>query len=154
MAKGKRGFQPGNTHGKVFSSQYQPKRNGRKPALYNKILQNLPQKGQNELSKGDYYKIIRYLMERTPSELNKILDDAQHNEKSTVPIWIATLIKAMLSDIKKGEMNILNILFDRLFGKSGTIKMKQNINMLSITNLGGLTIEELKQLEKIISKIS
>lgn len=158
MAKGKRGFQPGNACGKAFSSHYQPKKNGRKPVLYTKILQNLSNKEDSELSKEDYFKVIRYLMERTPGELKKILNDAQNNPNSTLPIWIANLISAIFSDIRKGRMNILNILFDRLFGKSGVcIEFQQDIYQVnSHINIQSVNLieEEIKQLDEILNKIS
>ena len=157
MAKGKRGFQPGNTHGKVFSSSYQPKRKGRKPVLYIKILQSFSKKDDSKLSKEDYFRVIRFLMERTPGELKRMLDNAQNNENGILPIWIINLISAIFSDIKKGQTNVLRTFFNLLFGKSGVcIEIQQNIHQVHNINIqsSGLLKDEIKQLEDIMNKLS
>lgn len=157
MAKGKRGFQPGNTIGKSFSSNYQPKKNGRKRALYTKILQNLSKKEESELSKEDYFKIIRTLMECTPAHLKRILEKSQNDEKDATPMWMLNIISAIFSDIKKGQINFLKFFLDRILGKSEIhVEIKNQfhqVNQINIKNTN-LIEEEIKQLDEILSKIS
>ena len=66
-------FEKGNTVGNRFDSDNQPKKNGRKPALYNQLKKLTGKQVKHELSKEDYFKIIQYLMERTPAELKTIM---------------------------------------------------------------------------------
>lgn len=158
MTKGKRGFQPGNTYGQAFSSNYQPKKNGRKPVLYTKILQTISKKENAELSKEDYFNVIRYLMERTPGELKRIQDKTLNDPESTIPVWVANLISAIFSDIKKGKMNVLNLLFDRLFEKQG-ICIKAQHDVYRVNNrvnnpISNLSKEEIEELDLLISKLS
>ncbi|MDH6357631.1 hypothetical protein [Parabacteroides sp. PF5-9] len=151
MAKGKKGFQPGNTVGKQFSATRQPEKSGRKPTLYKQLFKATAKRVEIELSKEDYYNILRYLMERTPSELRTIAKCEQ------TPIWVSNIISSIFTDTKAGKVSTLNILFDRLFGKptqiieseiGATISSKQEID------LSVLTTEELLIYNSFLDKIS
>lgn len=111
MDKKKRGFQPGHKYGVTFSSTRQPQKNGRKPSLYRQLFKATSKRVEYEMSKEDYYKVIRYLMERTPGELKTIATD-----KDT-PVWVCNIISALSSDVKAGRLTTINVVFDRLFGK-------------------------------------
>ena len=113
-------FEKGNSSGKEyrFSSENQPKKNGRKPALYKKLKELTGKKVDYELSKEDYYKVIRYLMERTPGELKKILENAKDDTNGSTPVWVINVISAINSDIRYGRTTTIDSIFDRLFGKA------------------------------------
>ena len=110
-----------------------------------------------ELGKEDYYEVIRFLMERTPGELQKILDNAKDIENGTTPIWVLNIVSAINSDIRYGRTYTIDMIFDRIFGKS-TQPIEGDIN----TNLSGslspdlsaLTTEELLEYNKLLEKIN
>lgn len=105
---------PENIKGKGnrFSSTNQPANPGRKPSLYNRIKKLIGTDANVELSKEDYYKLIGCLLERPISDLKKIADDSQ------TPIWIISIIRAVMKDAQEGRLNAIDALFDRLFGKA------------------------------------
>lgn len=149
MENNKKGFQPGNTLGKRFSTTNQPKITGRKPTLYKQLFKATSKRVEIELSKEDYYNILRYLMERTPSELKII---AKHEK---TPAWISNIISSIFTDIKTGRLTTINNLFDRLFGKATQI-IEAEIDG-NVTNLGPdlsvLTTEELLKYNELLEKI-
>ena len=108
MTKGKKGFQPGNKYGihSRFSKDKQPKRNGRKPSIYKRI--DLP---KGELSKEDFSNLMLTLMECSISQLDKIRAGC-YDPKSKLPIWIASLITAIRSDIKHGKIDTFKWVLD------------------------------------------
>ena len=59
-------FEKGNKIGNRFSSDNQPQNSGRKPSVYKYIKDITGKKVAPEMSKEDYYKVIRFLMESTP----------------------------------------------------------------------------------------
>lgn len=107
-------FQKGNKFGHRFTNKDQPPREkvGRKPALYKQLLAVTGKKVDFELSKEDYLKIIRYLMERSKDELTAIFKDPK------TPIFICNIIGALFADTKYGRTTTVEALFDRLFGKA------------------------------------
>ena len=90
-------FEKGNKVGNRFTSENQPKNSGRKPALYKKLKELTGKKVDYELSKEDYYKVIRYLMERTPGELKKILENAKDDTNGSTPVWVINVILVQFS---------------------------------------------------------
>ena len=58
-------FEKGNNIGNRFTSENQPKKNGRKPSMYKQLKELTGKKVDYELSKEDYYKTIRFLLERS-----------------------------------------------------------------------------------------
>ena len=91
-------FEKGNNIGNRFTSENQPKKNGRKPSMYKQLKELTGKKVDYELSKEDYYKTIRFLLERSKGELNKIMADA-NREDSTTPIWVCNIISAIFRGI-------------------------------------------------------
>ncbi len=151
MAKGKKGFQPGNRHGRLFSSTRQPKKNGRKPALYKRIkLIN------NDLSKEEYANLMLSLMECSISQLEKIKAEC-YKPNSKFPIWIASLIAAIKADIKKGRIDSFQWVLDRAFGKPGSVSINTQINQVNNNgvcfNFSALSNEELEQFMVLIDKM-
>lgn len=111
-------FEPGNKYGVKFSADRQPKNNGRKPSLYKRLKAANGLKVDHELSKDDYYNVIRYLMERTPNELESIIKDKDGHANKDTPIWILNIIQAINMDIRYGRTTTIDNIFDRLFGKA------------------------------------
>lgn len=81
-------------------------------------------------------------MERTPNELDKLIKDSTGKPNKITPIWIINLIHAIFSDIKKGQINTLSKLFDRLFGKP-TIAVETGVSRCDNVSLDGMTDENL-----------
>ena len=150
-------FQKGNTTGKEhrFSSTNQPKKNGRKPALYNQLRKITGKQFKTDLSKEDYFKIIQYLMERTPTELKSILANAKE-EDGVTPVWVLNIISAINSDIRYGRTTTIDSIFDRIFGKA-TQKIDGDVNAnLSgaiAPDLSSLSTDELLQYNELLEKI-
>lgn len=150
MAKGKKGFQPGNTLGQVFTRSRQPQNKGRKPTLYKQLLKTTSKRVEFEMSKEDYYKVIRYLMERTPGELKKIA------KSEDTPIWVSNIISALSMDLKTGRLTTINTVFDRLFGKATqTIEgeIEGNITVKQEMDLSVLSDDELYAYGCLLEKI-
>ena len=74
--------------GNRFTTDNQPAKRGRKPSLYRQIKELLGTDARAELSREDYYRLIRFL------------------------------IRAVVKDSRAGRMDSLNSLLDRLFGKA------------------------------------
>jgi hypothetical protein len=131
-------FQKGNKIGHRFTNTDQPPKEkvGRKPALYKQLLAVTGKKVNFELSKEDYLKIIRYLMERSKDELTLIFKD------SKTPIFICNIIGALFADTKYGRTTTVEALFDRLFGKA--LIVTEN-TVKEADPLDGATEEELLQ---------
>ena len=150
-------FEKGNKQGNRFTSENQPKNKGRKPSLYKQLKELTGKKVDFELSKEDYYKVIRFLMERTPGELQKILDNAKDKENGSTPIWVLNIISAINSDIRYGRTSTIDMIFDRLFGKSTQpIEGDVNANVSGSLNvdLSVLTNEELLKYNELLEKIN
>lgn len=145
-------FEKGNTLGNRFTSDNQPKTNGRKPSLYKQLKAITGKRVDYELSKEDYFKTIRFLMERTKDELNAIMKDAK------TPIWVCNIISAIFSDIRYGRTSTVEMIFDRLFGKSTQpIEGDVNANVsgsVGMVDLSNLTTEELVQYNQLLDKLN
>ena len=111
-------FENSNSIGNRFTSNNQPSRNGRKPTLYKHLKELTGIKVEYELSKEDYFKMIRFLMEQSKTTLETILKDAINNPESNIHIWICNIIRAIIEDTKEGNTKTVEMLFDRMFGKS------------------------------------
>lgn len=136
-----------------FTRENQPKKNGRKPSLYKK-LKNLTGKNVDyELSKEDYYKVIRYLMERTPGELKRIMENAKDDVNGNTPVWVINIISAINSDIRYGRTTTMDSVFDRLFGKASQ-PVEGDVQVTSSgADLSALNDEELLQYHALLEKI-
>lgn len=149
-------FQNGNNLGKDyrFSSDNQPKKNGRKPALYKQLKELTGKKVDFELSKEDYFKTIRFLMERSPAELKKIVEDARDNDKASTPIWVLNIISAIQMDIRYGRTSTIEMIFDRLFGKAlQPIESDLNAQFSGDINLSVLSNDELIKYNELLEKL-
>lgn len=137
-----------------FTSENQPKNRGRKPSVYKYIKSLTGKKIDPEMSREDYYKVIRFLMEASPEELENLvkLPDGAPNKKT--PVWVLNIVSAINADIRYGRTSTVEMLFDRIFGKAtqvvdGTVEA-------SVTNtidLSVLSVEELLQYNNLLEKI-
>ena len=139
-------FEKGNKLGNRFTSDNQPKKNGRKPSLY-KYIRKLTGLNVNiELEKSDYLKIIQFLMEKSPKELKPFLQDERGQQNEDTPMWILAIISAINSTVE--------MLFDRVFGKA----VQPIEGDISSTVTGGydfskLSDEELNQYNALLEKL-
>ncbi len=146
-------FEIGNKMGNRFTSHNQPKKNGRKPSLYKQLKELTGKKVEYELSKEDYYKTIRFLMEQSKPTLDAIIKDAKTDESKT-PIWVLNIISSIFSDIRYGRTSTVEMIFDRLFGKAvQTIDGDINNNISGNVNLSALTTEELMMYNELLDKV-
>jgi hypothetical protein len=140
-------FENGNKIGNRFNSDNQPKKNGRKPSLYKQLKELTGKKVDFELSKEDYFKTIRFLMEQSKPTLEAILRDTKENPDTKTPIWVCNIITAILTDTKYGRTITVDNMFDRLFGRA-TQQIEAEITDSIVKNI--LTEEQIKaELEKI-----
>lgn len=156
-------FQNGNKIGNRFSSTNQPAKRGRKPSLYKKIKDITGKTVKYELSKEDYYELIKYLMEQTPEQL-KVMSgiggkDDSGNKKTMydaeIPIWMMNIITAILSDVRYGRTSTIDSLFDRIFGKA-TQPVEGDLNSnitTSAIDLSALDTDELLHYNQLLEKI-
>lgn len=105
---------PENIRGKGnrFSTTNQPANPGRKPSLYNHLRQLLGTEAEAELSREDYYRLIGCLLERPLGDLKTLATDKK------TPVWVVSVVRAIVKDAQAGRMNTLDSLLDRLFGKA------------------------------------
>lgn len=149
-------FPKGHKFGNRFTSENQPANNGRKPSVYKYIKDITGKKVAPEMSKEDYFKVIRFLMESTPEVLKGLAKgtDGKPNEKT--PIWVLNVISAINSDIRYGRTSTVELLFDRVFGKA-TQPIESEVSA-QVTNLGmdfsALTNEELIQYNALLDKLN
>lgn len=64
-----------------------------------------------KLSKSQVQDIIKVLLGKTRNELVEL---AKNDE---LPFWIALIVKKAQRDFSKGSIHILDVLFDRVYGK-------------------------------------
>lgn len=148
-------FEKGNNKGNRFSSDNQPKNPGRKPSVYKYIRDITGKKVAPEMSKEDYYKIIRFLMESTPEELEGLVMGKDKKPNKKTPIWVLNVVSAINSDIRYGRTSTVEMLFDRVFGKA-TQPIEGDLNAQVTNNsidLSALTTEELLQYNSLLEKI-
>ena len=154
MAKGKKGFQPGNRIGvnSRFSRDRQPHKRGRKPSLYRSI--NLP---GEELSKEDFIHLMLSLLECPVGQLEKIRKECKKPD-SKIPVCVANMIAVIFSDIRRGRIDCLRWVLDRSFGKPGQILGgSQQINFVQnnvqIFNFSALSDTELVLFHSLLLKM-
>ena len=74
-----------------------------------------------KLSKGQTQDIIQVILGKTRKEL---IDLAKNDD---LPFWISLIAKKAEQDYKKGSIHLLDILFDRVYGKPKEV-VDQNIS--------------------------
>lgn len=148
------GFERGNKIGNRFTSTNQPANPGRKPSVYKYIKTITGKKVSAEMSKEDYMKVIRFLMESTPEDLEPLVKSADGKPNKKTPIWVLNVVSAINSDIRYGRTSTVEMLFDRVFGKATqNIEGEINANVSSNVDLSALSDDELIQYNTLLDKI-
>ncbi len=90
----------------AFSSTNQPKnKNGRKPSVLKAYIKD------NGLSAADVNAVAKFILPKTQDEIRELMTD------EAVPFLVRLFCRALLEDMKRGQMtNVMNM-FDRAFGK-------------------------------------
>ena len=74
-----------------------------------------------KLSKGQVQDIIKNVLGKSRSELVELAKNDQ------LPFWIALIAKKAQRDYEKGSIHILDVLFDRVYGKPKE-EVEQTVN--------------------------
>lgn len=147
-------FEVGNKQGRKFSSENQPQNRGRKPSIYKYVKDLTGKKIAPEMSREDYYKVIRFLMESTPEDLDVLIKNPDGTPNKKTPLWVLNVVSAINSDIRYGRTCTVDSLLDRVFGKP-TQPIESEVNaQVSAVDLSALTTEELLQYNSLLEKIS
>lgn len=155
MAKGVKGFQPGNKIGEnsKFTSTRQPKKRGRKPSLYRKIKELTKKHVDVELSKEDFYNVLRWVLEQNEETLKPLFVGSDGKPNNETPLWLLSVISAIRNDIRYGKTATIEMIFDRIFGKATQV-VESDVQLTSNrVDLSSLTTEELLQLNTLLGKM-
>lgn len=114
MAKGEKGFQPGNTCGAQtrFSREQQPRHRGRKKLIYSKVLNDK----SNHIGKEEFNRLVRCILEMTVGQIQGLIKQSEQPD-SGIPAWMVIVARALLADMRRGKINVLMFLMGHLFGK-------------------------------------
>ena len=155
MAKGLKGFQPGNKIGEKnkFSSTKQPQKRGRKPSLYRKIKELTKKQVNVELSKEDFLNVLRWVLEQNEETLKPLFVGSDGKPNKDTPLWLLSIISAIRNDIRYGKTATIEMIFDRVFGKAPQVVESDVHLKANGVDLSSLTTEELLQFNTLLSKI-
>ena len=148
-------FEKDNKIGNRFTSENQPQNRGRKPSVYKYIKKLSGKRVDPLMSKEDYLKVIRFIMESSPEELEPLIKDADKKPNKKTPLWVLNVISAINTDIRYGRTSTVEMLFDRVFGKP-TQAVESDVKAEVTSNgvdLSGLSTEELLQYNALLEKI-
>lgn len=148
-------FQKGNKNGNRFTSDNQPPNRGRKPRLYRQLKAITGKAVGYELEKEDYYNVIRWVMEQSPADLEKLVKGDNGKPNKDTPLWLLNIISALNTDVRYGRTSTVEMIFDRIFGKA-TQPIEGDINAQVTNNsvdLSALSTEELLQYNSLLEKI-
>jgi len=114
--------------GKKFSSENQPENNGRRPNAFAKYI-------REKASLDDIRAFISSIILYDADEIQQILKD----KKDKPPMLSLIFLKAMTSDMDRGELTNSEILMNRAFGRPDkTIKV--GINEISAETMSKLNM--------------
>lgn len=142
-------FPPGYVSPSKFSSTNQPKKNGRKPALYKQLGEIIGETVKLKLSREDFIHTQQWLLERDKSELERIAKNPK------TPIFIMNMITAIGADVKGGNMATIEKTYERIFGKpkqTSEIEINSQNNTTHNFNLTDLSDQELEIIGKILQQ--
>lgn len=94
---------------------------GRPPKMETILKQYFLDEHQMKLTKGQMQDIIKNLLSKTRSELVELANNDQ------LPFWISMIAQKANRDFKKGSVHLLDVLFDRVYGKP---KEEQETNVI------------------------
>jgi hypothetical protein len=86
-------------------------RNGRPKKIENVIGELFATEFNLRLSKSQCHEIIESLLTMTHGQITKL------GERDDVPFWMKMIAKKMERDMNRGSVHLMEILFDRVFGK-------------------------------------
>lgn len=150
----KRGNEVGKSH--RFSSDNQPKKNGRKPKLYKYLKQVIGEKVGHELEEKDFQEIMQALIELPPSKLRALVRNPKDESKPNddTPAWIQILVSHINASIRYGKVDALDFVLDRVYG-TATQKIEGEISTTpKAQDLSMLTTDELLQYNSLLEKIA
>lgn len=96
--------------------------NGRPKKIETIITQYFLDEQNLKLSKSQVQDIIKVILSKTRNEL---VDLAKNEE---LPFWVSLIAKKAQRDYAKGSIHILDVLFDRVYGKPKE-EVDTNINI-------------------------
>lgn len=85
--------------------------NGRPKKIENVLTDYFLAEHNLKLTKSQSQDIIRTILGKTKSELMEL---AKNDE---LPFWVSLIAKKATRDFEKGSIHILDVLFDRVYGK-------------------------------------
>jgi len=94
---------------------------GRPPKMETVISQYFSEEHGVQLSKSQAQDIIKSILSKTKSELVEMA------KNDSLPFWISLIAKKAQRDFEKGSLHILDVLFDRVYGKPKE-ELEQTIN--------------------------
>lgn len=94
---------------------------GRPKNIENVIKEHFLEEHNLKLSKSQAQDIIKTILGKTRDELIDLAKDDQ------LPFWIALIANKAQRDFKKGSIHILDVLFDRVYGKPKE-EVEQTVN--------------------------
>jgi len=95
--------------------------NGRPKNIENVLKDHFLEEHNMKLTKSQAQDIIKTILGKTRSELIEL---AKNDE---LPFWIALIANKAQRDFKKGSIHILDVLFDRVYGKPKE-EVEQTVN--------------------------
>lgn len=147
-------FEKGNSYGRRFSSENQPKKNGRKPSLYKQIRKLTGKSVGHEMGREDYFAVIRFLMEQDVETLRNLSKGADGKAAPGVPIWVLNIISAINTDVRYGRTTTLDSIFDRIFGKATQpIEGSVDATVSDTAGYANLSTDELDQYRALLEKM-
>ena len=150
----KRGNEVGKSH--RFSSDNQPKKNGRKPKLYKYLKQVIGEKVGHELEEKDFQEIMQALIELPPSKLRALVRNPKDESKPNddTPAWIQILVSHINASIRYGKVDALDFVLNRIYG-TATQKIEGDIATTpKQQDLSMLSTDELLQYNSLLEKIA
>ena len=120
-----------------FTSENQPKNNGRKPKLYNIAASGY------KVSKEDFIDTANYVMQLPKEEAMKLA------EKADTPMWVVLIIRSLYKSASKEDMRQLLDLAKMMGFEAPTeLKIQKDGDGMSRDDV----IKELERLEKLHNK--
>lgn len=125
MAKYAHGKNPNSLKNlKMFTSEYQPEghKKKKKPVRLKKFIQDVG------FSATDMVIICRFILTKSMEELQILAYDKK------LPVIVSGTCRAFLKDMSKGQINVINWLTERGFGKAlEKMQIDTNQNIVSLT---------------------